>query len=97
MIRERLHHRWYGRKPDGEGLLCSLRTLHHALWIDRYNEWHVARYGDSGREPAWLRPASRFVCWCADWRGTLCMRRAWSKRDDERIFAASLPVREETE
>jgi hypothetical protein len=79
MIRTRLSRHWTRGITDGERLIRSFRILTMWTWIDRFNDWHVARFGGAVDAPVtwWVRPISRFVCWCDDWRTTLAQRKPY--------------------
>lgn len=69
------------RYRDGAAVIASFWALRHWLWIDRFDEWHVARYGEHDRGPWWVRLVGRFVSWCDDWRTAVSMR-YWRQEAD---------------
>lgn len=72
MIRAR-YVRWNQRRySDAERLLAAVEGFEHCKWIDRYVDWDVAKYGESGPQPWWDRcVVGRFIIWCDDWRNLL--------------------------
>lgn len=89
MIRRWVMRRAAARMPEGSRdysmVIASFWVLRHWLWIDRYCNWSVARFGgERGSGPWWDRVLGRLVAWCDDWRLAVAM---WHCRSEaERLL-----------
>ena len=70
LIRRRLDERWHDPDPGAALWRQVMRTdPGHRMWIDRYIDWNVARFGQH-TEPWWIRPVTSLILWADDWRAT---------------------------